>query len=119
VWADNGDMLSNLYAGTNAIKADFTRTGKRTLNGLFNDAKNSLVRYYLNNFTDGMKQDGMNLLLGRVRLGTFKEDNSKLVSTLYKSLTTYIVCYSQLRIIYRIVTLFCKIKVILTKCCKH
>jgi hypothetical protein len=80
VWADNGDMLSNLYAGTNAIKADFTRTGKRTLMGLYNDAKNSIVRYYLNNFTDGKKQDGMNLLLGRVVLGKFDE-RGKTIST--------------------------------------
>lgn len=66
-------MLSNLYAGTNAIKADFTRTGKRTFQGLLNDVQNSAMRYYLNNFTDGMKQDGMNLLLGRVVIGKLDE----------------------------------------------
>ncbi|KAL0481087.1 phosphatidylinositide phosphatase [Acrasis kona] len=74
VWADNGDALSNLYAGTNAIKADFTRTGKRTLRGLINDGINSLRRYYLNNFKDGEKQDGLNLLLGRVVI----KDNNEL-----------------------------------------
>lgn len=64
-WADNGDHLSNLYAGTGALKSDFTRTGKRSLMGLYNDGMNSITRYYLNNFTDGTKQDGINLFLGK------------------------------------------------------
>jgi hypothetical protein len=28
-WANNGDMVSQIYAGTRALKGDFTRTGKR------------------------------------------------------------------------------------------
>jgi hypothetical protein len=64
-WADNGDALSKLYAGTAALKSDFTRTGKRSLLGLYNDAMNSILRYYLNNFSDGDKQDAINLFLGK------------------------------------------------------
>ncbi len=64
-WADNGDGLSSMYAGTGALKADFTRTGKRSIMGLYNDGMNSLTRYYLNNFTDGAKQDAINLFLGK------------------------------------------------------
>ncbi|KAL0478754.1 phosphatidylinositide phosphatase [Acrasis kona] len=64
-WADNGDAMSNLYAGTGALKADFTRTGKRSILGVLNDGYNSATRYYLNNFTDGTKQDGLNLVLGK------------------------------------------------------
>lgn len=65
VWADNGDRISLIYAGTGAIKADFTRTGTRTWSGLLNDGVNSITRYYLNNFKDGIKQDSVNLLLGK------------------------------------------------------
>ncbi|KAL9653807.1 hypothetical protein ABK040_012868 [Willaertia magna] len=65
VWADNGDQMSVIYAGTGAIKADFTRTGTRTWRGLLNDGINSVTRYYLNNFKDGIKQDSVNLLLGK------------------------------------------------------
>ncbi len=64
-WADNGDILSNLYAGTGALKADITRTGKRTLVGLYNDGTNSMTRYFLNNFSDGQKLDSINLFLGK------------------------------------------------------
>jgi len=64
-WADNGDALSHMYAGTGALKADFTRTGKRTFYGLLQDFQNSATRYYLNNFSDGVKQDSINLLLGK------------------------------------------------------
>lgn len=56
MWADNGDLLSKQYAGTGALKSDFTRTGKRTTYGLMKDGVNSLQRYYLNNFQDGFRQ---------------------------------------------------------------
>ena len=64
VWADNADAVSFMYAGTGALKTDFTRTGTRTLAGALADGKNSLVRYYLNNFADGTRQDAYDLLVG-------------------------------------------------------
>ncbi|XP_076813985.1 phosphatidylinositol-3-phosphatase SAC1-like [Clavelina lepadiformis] len=64
VWADNADYCSKQYAGTGALKTDFTRTGKRTKLGLLKDGYNSAVRYYMNNFTDGFRQDSLDLLLG-------------------------------------------------------
>jgi len=64
VWGNNADAISNLYAGTGALKTDFTRTGKRTMKGLLMDGWNSIKRYYLNNFVDGTRQDGLDLLLG-------------------------------------------------------
>lgn len=33
LWAENGDALSRAYAGTNALKSSFTRSGKSTLAG--------------------------------------------------------------------------------------
>lgn len=45
--------MSSLYSGTGALKTDFTRTGKRTILGALNDGRNSLQRYYINNFKDG------------------------------------------------------------------
>ncbi|KAH8303598.1 hypothetical protein KR018_006076 [Drosophila ironensis] len=65
VWADNADLISLQYSGTGALKTDFTRTGKRTNAGVLNDGKNSLMRYYLNNFADGRRQDGIDLFLGK------------------------------------------------------
>lgn len=56
IWADNADYISLQYSGTGALKTDFTRTGKRTGKGVFNDGINTLTRYYLNNFSDGFKQ---------------------------------------------------------------
>jgi len=64
VWADNGDSMSAQYAGTGALKSDFTRLGKRTFYGLMRDGNNSIIRYFLNNFYDGFKQDSMDLMLG-------------------------------------------------------
>lgn len=56
VWADHADIISIQYSGTGALKTDFTRTGKRTYNGMFRDLKNSLMRYYKNNLRDGVRQ---------------------------------------------------------------
>ncbi|KAJ8791960.1 hypothetical protein J1605_004185 [Eschrichtius robustus] len=40
------------------------RTGKRTQLGLIMDGWNSLIRYYKNNFSDGFRQDSIDLFLG-------------------------------------------------------
>ncbi|PIO76727.1 hypothetical protein TELCIR_01182 [Teladorsagia circumcincta] len=64
VWADNGDECSRQYAGTGALKADFTRLGKRTYTGAINDGINAITRYFRNNFADGYRQDAMDVFLG-------------------------------------------------------
>ncbi|XP_031353606.1 phosphatidylinositide phosphatase SAC1-like [Photinus pyralis] len=64
VWADNADLISLQYSGTGALKTDFTRTGKRTHVGLMRDGLNSLTRYYKNNFSDGFRQDAIDLFHG-------------------------------------------------------
>ena len=40
---------------TGALKVDFTKTGKRTFAGMIDDGLNSVMRYYINNFTDGVR----------------------------------------------------------------
>lgn len=64
VWADNADVVSKSYSGTGALKTDFTRTGERTRLGMAQDFSNSLTRFVKNNFLDGPRQDGFDLLLG-------------------------------------------------------
>jgi len=61
IWTDNADAISILYTGTPALKTDFTRTGKRSYMGALNDAKNSITRYYINNFCDGYNHDCLDL----------------------------------------------------------
>jgi hypothetical protein len=56
VWADHGDTVSCAYAGTGALKSDFTRTGKRSREGMAQDGVNSVMRYVKNNFFDGDRQ---------------------------------------------------------------
>ncbi|XP_037592702.1 phosphatidylinositol-3-phosphatase SAC1 [Cebus imitator] len=63
-WADNANACAKQYAGTGALKTDFTRTGKRTHLGLIMDGWNSMIRYYKNNFSDGFRQDSIDLFLG-------------------------------------------------------
>lgn len=63
-WADNADALSVQYAGTPALKTDFTRTGQRTHSGAVMDGINSLTRYFANNFFDDYRQDAIDLFLG-------------------------------------------------------
>lgn len=44
LWADNGDRLSKIYAGTGAINTSATRSGKKTFAGLLSDATKSVSR---------------------------------------------------------------------------
>lgn len=66
LWADNGDMLSKIYAGTGALKSSFTRSGKMSLAGAMADARKSLTRLYVNNVTDPRRQQVIDTLLGRL-----------------------------------------------------
>ncbi|XP_038882829.1 phosphoinositide phosphatase SAC7 [Benincasa hispida] len=64
IWANHGDDISTQYSGTPALKGDFVRYGQRTIQGIMKDGWNALLRYYLNNFADGTKQDAIDLMQG-------------------------------------------------------
>ena len=66
LWADNGDNLSRIYAGTGALKTSFTRHGKMSLGGVLADARKSATRLYMNNFADKGRQNTIDMLLGRI-----------------------------------------------------
>ncbi|XP_077576970.1 phosphatidylinositol-3-phosphatase SAC1-B [Stigmatopora nigra] len=78
-WADNADACAKQYAGTGALKTDFTRTGKRTQWGLLMDGWNSMIRYYKNNFSDGFRQDSIDLFLGN-----FAVDEAEMATSLHE-----------------------------------
>lgn len=81
VWANNGDAISRAYAGTSALKGDFTRTGKRDIGGLLNDGVNSLTRLYSATFSDWFCQAVIDFMLGYRTLSVFTEFLLKLQST--------------------------------------
>lgn len=66
LWADNGDALSTIYAGTGALKSSFTRSGKSSLSGALADFRKSATRLVVNNFFDKDKQTTIDMLLGRL-----------------------------------------------------
>ncbi|KAJ4479331.1 inositol polyphosphate phosphatase [Lentinula aciculospora] len=66
LWAENGDALSKIYAGTGALNTSYTRSGKRTLAGVFSDATKSVSRAYINNFQDKAKQTAIDMYLGNM-----------------------------------------------------
>lgn len=71
LWADNGDWLSKVYAGTGALKSSFTRSGKSTFRGMLDDAAKTVNRFVINNFQDKSRQEAIDILLGKmVNLGT-------------------------------------------------
>ncbi|KAI0557312.1 SAC domain containing protein [Gracilaria domingensis] len=65
-WADHADALSRVYAGSGALKTDFTRTGKRSKLGTAQDGVRAIRRYLYQNFLDGRRQDGIDIMLGVV-----------------------------------------------------
>jgi len=66
LWADNGDSLSKIYAGTGALKSSFTRSGKMSLSGALADFRKSATRLYINNFEDKNRQQTIDMLLGNL-----------------------------------------------------
>jgi len=72
VWANNGDSISREYAGTSALKGDFTRTGKRNVTGMMNDASNSLTRMYHNTIRDFWRQATVDFILGYHKVEIFR-----------------------------------------------
>ncbi|KAF7323093.1 hypothetical protein HMN09_00089400 [Mycena chlorophos] len=81
VWANNGDSISRAYAGTSALKGDFTRTGKRDLGGMLNDGVNSLARMYTSTFSDWFSQAVIDFMLGNRTISVFSEFLLKLQSS--------------------------------------
>ncbi|KAH7055949.1 SacI homology domain-containing protein [Macrophomina phaseolina] len=79
LWADNGDAISRQYAGTAALKGDFTRTRKRNLTGALTDFGLTLSRYYNNIVNDYFAQAVIDYLLGRATENIFAdfEDDMK------------------------------------------
>ncbi|KAK2178916.1 hypothetical protein NP493_526g00010 [Ridgeia piscesae] len=64
MWANNGDIISQQYAGTPALKGDYTRTGERKFSGLMKDGMNSANRYYINRVKDVYRQAAIDIMLG-------------------------------------------------------
>ncbi|XP_022213742.2 phosphatidylinositide phosphatase SAC2 isoform X4 [Drosophila obscura] len=67
LWANNGDIISRQYAGTNALKGDYTRTGERKISGMMKDGMNSANRFFIQNFADSFRQCIIDLMLGQLR----------------------------------------------------
>ncbi|RLO01016.1 hypothetical protein DYB28_001314, partial [Aphanomyces astaci] len=72
------------------------RTGKRTTRGALMDGYNSVLRYILNNFYDGTRQDAMDLLLlryvpSRHKASPFGSSASSMVKTTHPHIMIFLV----------------------------
>lgn len=83
LWADNGDAISKQYAGTAALKGDFTRTRKRQITGALTDFGLTLSRYYNNIVNDYFTQAVIDYLLGRATDSIFAEFEADMKSADY------------------------------------
>lgn len=83
LWADNGDAISKQYAGTAALKGDFTRTRKRNWTGALSDFSLTLNRYYNNIFGDYFVQTCIDYFLGNAGPGVFDEFETDMMSKDY------------------------------------
>ncbi|KAL5248924.1 hypothetical protein ACHWQZ_G017949 [Mnemiopsis leidyi] len=64
LWANNGDAISTQYAGTAALKGDYTRTGERGVAGMMRDGVSSVTRMYINLFRDTNRQAAIDIMQG-------------------------------------------------------
>ncbi|KDN52684.1 hypothetical protein K437DRAFT_253878 [Tilletiaria anomala UBC 951] len=79
-WANNGDMISQAYAGTRALKGDFTRTGKRNFFGMMNDATASVYRMVQGAVTDFFRQTVIDFVHGGLSLNGLERYNDQLAA---------------------------------------
>ncbi|KAI8997205.1 SacI homology domain-containing protein [Pilobolus umbonatus] len=103
LWAENGDGLSKIYAGTGALKSSFTRTGKVTFMNVLSDATRSVNRFYINNFQDKGRQEVIDLLLGKLANQSAMIIHDPLSDKVTRQLTKRIKEYSSKRKI----TIYC------------
>ena len=81
LWADNGDAISRAYAGSSALKGDYTRTRKRNYRGALNDLGLTLTRYYNNIVNDYFAQAVIDFLLGNVSSKVFEDFETTMKSS--------------------------------------
>ena len=93
-WGDNGDIISKAYSGTNALKRDFTRTGKRTIKGNLDDGVNTCTRFYINNFCDGYNQDCQDFFLNSLN---HRKKNFKTHSTMFVKLLIFLFLQAKIK----------------------
>nr|CDI57050.1 conserved hypothetical protein [Melanopsichium pennsylvanicum 4] len=68
IWANNANAISHCYSNTDALKVDFTRTGKRSFLGMINDATNSVYRMVQGAVTDFFRQTIIDFTYGSIGL---------------------------------------------------
>ncbi|OCK85031.1 hypothetical protein K432DRAFT_400592 [Lepidopterella palustris CBS 459.81] len=83
LWADNGDAISKQYAGTAALKGDFTRTRRRNISGALTDFGLTLSRYYNNIVNDYFAQAVIDYLVGRAPDSIFADFEADMKSADY------------------------------------
>ncbi|KAL7728141.1 hypothetical protein ACLKA6_002274 [Drosophila palustris] len=86
LWANNGDIISRQYAGTNALKGDYTRTGERKISGMMKDGMNSANRFFIQNFADSFRQCIIDLMQGELKQATELQED-EILETIVHILT--------------------------------
>lgn len=67
MWANNGDAVSMVYAGTGATTSSVTRKGdKSTFTSALDHGLKTITRFYINNFQDDYTQEIIDFILGNV-----------------------------------------------------
>lgn len=88
MWADNGDYISKVYAGTGATTSSTTRKGKGGIMGMLDHKMKSIERFYKGHYIDNDKQRAIKTLLGEdfnIDLGT-PENTIKKMEDMFTSL---------------------------------
>jgi hypothetical protein len=76
LWADNGDMISNIYTGTGATTSSVTRKGDSSkLASFFDHKMKTISRFYINNFDDEFKQEIIDILLHKKTTSIRENEN--------------------------------------------
>ena len=62
-WAENGDLISIQYAGTESTSTNVTLNGKKGIKGGFQHMNVTINRFFIGTFTDEYKQNCIKIFL--------------------------------------------------------
>lgn len=86
LWSDNGDLISRLYTGSNALRSNFGRLGKPSVRNLLDDLNSTAWRFYADATENNRTQRIIDFTLGKqdgqVQMPLFTLDGLNSFSTL-------------------------------------
>lgn len=80
IWAENGDLISIQYAGTESTITTVTKTGGHTIKGFIKHSIATVSRFYQGSFEDDFKQECIDTFLQKYTNNNYISEEEKKIN---------------------------------------